>query len=145
MLYLTWKALHIIFMVCWFAMLFYLPRLYVYHALALAEADQASCARLAVMEKKLYRLGHIAMGLTLIFGFLLLHAGDYAWLKGQGWLHAKLVLIALLVAYHLYCGHINRTLRSSIPRKTHNFYRFFNEIPAILLIAIVLLASLKPF
>ncbi|MDO5090490.1 MAG: protoporphyrinogen oxidase HemJ [Cardiobacteriaceae bacterium] len=145
MLYLTWKALHIIFMVCWFAMLFYLPRLYVYHAMAQAAGERESVARFLVMEKKLYTLGHIAMGLTLIFAFLLLHAGHYAFLKGQGWLHLKLVLVALLIAYHLYCGRINRDFHAGQNRRSHTFFRYFNEVPAILLIAIVLLASLKPF
>lgn len=145
MLYLIWKALHIIFMVSWFAVLFYLPRLYVYHALALSENDDASASRLHIMEKKFYRLGHIAMGLSWLFGLLLLDAGHYAYLKGQGWLHAKLALIVLLSAYHLYCGQINRHFRAHHNIKGHVFYRFFSEIPLFFLILIVLLATLKPF
>lgn len=145
MLYLTWKAMHIIFMVCWFAMLFYLPRLYVYHAMAESAGERESVARFIVMEKKLYVLGHIAMGLTLIFAFLLLHSSGYAWLKGQGWLHAKLTLVALLIAYHLYCGRINRDFRAARNQRSHVFFRYFNEVPAIFLILIILLASLKPF
>ena len=94
MTYLTWKALHIIGMVCWFAALFYLPRLYVYHAMAQDDGEEATMRRFCVMERKLYIMGHIGMGLTLVFGGLLLWAGGWAFLKGQGWLHAKLVLVA---------------------------------------------------
>lgn len=145
MLYLTWKALHIIFMVCWFAMLFYLPRIYVYHAMAEQAGERDSIARFLVMERKLYILGHIAFGLMVIFAFLLIQANHFAFLRGQGWLHAKLTLVALLFAYHLYCGRINRDFRAGNNRRNHVFFRYFNEIPAIGLIAIILLASLKPF
>ena len=99
MAYLTWKALHIIGMVCWFAELFYLPRLYVYHAMAQTDGDTTTMRRFCVMERKLYVMGHIGMGLTLVFGGLLLWAGGWAFLKGQGWLHAKLLLVAGLVAF----------------------------------------------
>ena len=80
MIYLTWKALHIIGAVCWFAELFYLPRLYVYHAMAQSEGDTASMRRFCVMERKLYIIGHIGMGFTLVFGGLLLWAGGWAFL-----------------------------------------------------------------
>ena len=101
--------------------------------------------RFCVMERKLYIMGHIGMGLTLIFGGLLLWAGGWAFLKGQGWLHAKLVLVAGLVAYQVFCGRINRTFAAGRNRRSHVFYRFFNEVPSVALIGIVLLASLKPF
>ena len=145
MTYLTWKALHIIGMVCWFAALFYLPRLYVYHAMAQDDGEEATMRRFCVMERKLYIMGHIGMGLTLVFGGLLLWAGGWAFLKGQGWLHAKLVLVAGLVAYQVFCGRINRTFAAGRNRRSHVFYRFFNEVPSVALSGIVLLASLKPF
>ena len=88
---------------------FYLPRLYVYHAMAQDDGEEATMRRFCVMERKLYIMGHIGMGLTLVFGGLLLWAGGWAFLKGQGWLHAKLVLVAGLVAYQVFCGRINRT------------------------------------
>ena len=131
MTYLTWKALHIIGMVCWFAALFYLPRLYVYHAMAQDDGEEATMRRFCVMERRLYIMGHIGMRL--------------AFLKGQGWLHAKLVLVAGLVAYQVFCGRINRTFAAGRNRRSHVFYRFFNEVPSVALIGIVLLASLKPF
>ena len=145
MAYLTWKALHIIGMVCWFAELFYLPRLYVYHAMAQDDGDATTMRRFCVMERKLYVMGHICMGLTLVFGGLLLWAGGWAHLIGRGWLHAKLLLVAGLVAYQIVCGRINRTFAAGLNRRSHKFYRFFNEVPSVALIAIVLLASLKPF
>lgn len=143
--YLLWKALHIIFMVCWFAALFYLPRLYVYHAMAQANNETQAGARFIVMERKLYILGHIAMGLTLIFGGLLLWDGGWAAFGKAGWLHAKLFLVALLVVYYLYCGRLNKAFATGQNRHNHVFYRWFNEAPSILLIVIVLLATLKPF
>lgn len=142
--YLLWKALHIIFMVCWFAALFYLPRLYVYHAQALQKQDAQAAAYFVIMEKKLYAIGHIAMGLLIIFAALLLIANP-AWLKGQGWLHAKLVCAALLIAYYIVCGRMKKAFARGANTHSETFYRWFNEIPAVLLIIIVLLASLKPF
>ena len=144
-MYLTWKALHIIGAVCWFAELFYLPRLYVYHALAQAEGDDASMRRFCVMERKLYIMGHIGMGMTLLFGLLLLWTNNWAFLKGQGWLHAKLLLVAGLVVYQIVCGRMNRAFAAGKNRRSHVFYRYFNEVPSLALIGIVLLASLKPF
>ena len=133
------KSLHIIFMVTWFAGLFYLPRLFVYHAMA---ADQPSLERFKVMERKLYR-GIMAPGaaLTIVFGVWL-------WL-GYGftgtWLHAKLVLVALLVAYHLYCGKLLADFARDRNTKSHVWYRWFNEVPTVLLFAAVILTVIKPF
>lgn len=145
MIYFIWKALHIIGAVCWFAELFYLPRLFVYHAMAQSEGDTASMRRFCVMERKLYIIGHIGMGFTLVFGGLLLWAGGWAFLKGQGWLHAKLLLVAGLVVYQFVCGRMNRAFAAGQNRRNHVFYRYFNEVPSLALIGIVLLASLKPF
>jgi protoporphyrinogen IX oxidase len=137
------KALHLIFMVTWFAGLFYLPRLFVYHALA---ADKVSSERFKIMERKLY-YGIMTPGmiLTLIFGIWMLI--DYAWSAygSAGWLHAKLTLIVLLVAYHLYCGKWLADFKHDRNRHSHIFYRWINEVPVLFLFAIVILAVLKPF
>ena len=133
------KAFHIIFMVTWFAGLFYLPRLFVYHALA---SDIVSIERFKLMERKLY-YGIMTPGavLTIVFGVWL-------WL-GYGisgaWLYAKLALVALLIGYHLYCGKLLRDFRHDRNAHGHVWYRWFNEAPVVLLIAIVLLVIVKPF
>ncbi len=133
------KALHIIFMVTWFAGLFYLPRLFVYHAMA---EDAASRARFKIMERKLYR-GIMAPGaiLTLVFG-------TWLWL-GYGltgaWLYAKLGVVVLSVAYHLYCGKLLADFAHDRNTKSHLWYRWFNEVPVVFLAAAVVLAVVKPF
>ncbi len=134
------KAIHIIFMVTWFAGLFYLPRLFVYHADC---EDSAGNERFKVMERKLYAIMTIGGIITAIFGFWLVFA--YWWPPLQGWLLAKLFLVALLVAYHLYCGRLVRIFREDANRRSHVFYRWFNEFPALILIAVVILAIVKPF
>jgi putative membrane protein len=141
MLYLWVKALHIIAMVCWFAGLFYLPRLFVYHASA---DDAPSQERFCVMERKLYRgIMNPSMIATLVFGGWLLYLNP-AWLQ-QGWLHAKLLLVVLLVAYHHVCGaQLKRFARGENVRG-HVFYRWFNEVPVLFLLAIVILVVVKPF
>ena len=133
------KAFHIVFMVTWFAGLFYLPRLFVYHALS---TDGPSIERFKIMERKLY-YGIMTPGavLTIVFG-------TWLWLGygiGGAWLHAKLALVALLVGYHLYCGKLLRDFKQDRNRHGHVWYRWFNELPVALLIAIVLLVVLKPF
>lgn len=137
------KSLHIIFMTTWFAGLFYLPRLFVYHAMS---EDATSQERFKVMERKLYR-GIMTPGMiaTLVFGIWMLV--DYAWaLYGRmGWLHLKLVLIVLLVGYHLWCGRLLAAFRDDRNRHGHVWYRWFNEVPVLFLVAIVLLAGVKPF
>ncbi|MSQ58120.1 MAG: CopD family protein [Betaproteobacteria bacterium] len=132
------KSLHIIFMVTWFAGLFYLPRLFVYHAMS---EDSVSIERFKVMERKLY-FGIMTPGavLTLVFG---------AWLwLGYGfegrWLYAKLALVGVLVAYHLYCGKLVADFKRDRNRHTHLYYRWFNELPVLILVAIVFLVVLKP-
>lgn len=135
------KAFHIIFVVTWFAALFYLPRLFVYHAMA---EDETGRERFKVMERKLYR-GIMNPSAVLAIGFgiwiLVLVPG---WLS-QGWLHVKLALVAILVLYHLYCGHLVRCFRDDRNRRSHVWYRWFNEAPVLLLIAIVILVEVKPF
>ena len=137
------KAWHLIGMVTWFAGSFYLPRLFVYHAMA---EDAVSIERFKVMERKLYYGIMTPAGVfTLFFGLWMLY--DYAWAAwgGQWWLTLKLTLIAGLVAYHLYCGRLLKAFREDRNRRSHVWYRWFNEIPVLALVAIVLLAVLKPF
>jgi len=137
------KALHLISMVTWFAGLFYLPRLFVYHAMS---DDRISLERFKVMERKLYwGITTPGMILTSIFGAWMLV--DYAWASyGQsGWLHAKLGLLALLVLYHIQCGRWLADFKSDRNRRSHVYYRWMNEVPVLFLVGIVLLAVLKPF
>jgi putative membrane protein len=133
------KSFHIIFMVTWFAGLFYLPRLFVYHALA---EDKAGQERFKVMERKLY-FGIMTPGAVLTIGF-----GIWLWLGYGfygGWLHAKLALVAGLVAYHVYCGKLLFDFRHDRNRHGHVFYRWLNELPVVFLVAIILLVELQPF
>ncbi|MEW6354490.1 MAG: protoporphyrinogen oxidase HemJ [Pseudomonadota bacterium] len=136
------KAFHIIFMVAWFAGLFYLPRLFVYHAMT---EDEAGRRRFEVMERKLYRFIAPWAVLTVVFGLWLLWA--YAWqaYAGAWWLPLKLALVALLIAYHFYCGKLLRDFRDGRNRHGHVFYRWFNELPVLVLVAVVILVVVKPF
>jgi putative membrane protein len=135
------KSLHITFMVTWFAGLFYLPRLFVYHAMA---EDRAGRERFKVMERKLY-YGIMTPGAILTIGLgLWLWLG---WFQGAfgAWFHAKLALVALLVAYHLWCGKLLADFRHDRNAHSHVWLRWFNEVPVILLFAIVILVVVKPF
>lgn len=136
------KAFHIIAMVCWFAGLFYLPRLYVYHAMS---KDQTSIERFKIMERKLYRgIATPAMALTLILGFWIVgYQPEYY--AQSAWFHAKLTLVLLLVIYHFYCGHLRTVFAEDRNTRTHVWYRWFNEVPVVLLIAIIILVVVKPF
>lgn len=134
------KALHIVFMVTWFAGLFYLPRLYVYHAMA---EDRVSIERFKVMERKLY-WGIMTPGavLTIALGLWLW----LVWFRGAGgWLHTKIALVVLLAGYHLWCGRLLRAFAEDRNTKSHVWLRWFNEVPVLFLFAIVLLVVLKPF
>mgnify|MGYP002414178520 FL=1 len=139
-MYLWLKAFHIIFMVCWFAGLFYLPRLFVHHAMS---EDDATRERLAIMEGKLYRFVTPFMALTIVFGGALLWLAPG--LLSQGWMHAKLGLVALLVVYHVRCGQLVRALAAGPTPHSHRYYRVFNELPVLALFPIVFLVVLKPF
>lgn len=134
------RAFHIIFMVTWFAGLFYLPRLFVYHALS---SDAVSIERFKVMERKLYR-GIMTPSAVLAVGF-----GLWLWLGygiGGGWLHAKVALVAVLVAFHVYLGTLVRAFAEDRNRRGHVFYRWLNEIPALpILVGAVFLVVFKPF
>lgn len=142
MLYLWLKALHIIAVVCWFAGLFYLPRLFVYHATA---EDRVSHERFCIMERKLYRgIMMPSMILVLVLGFALLKINP-AFFSSGGWLHAKLALVALLVGYHFLCGQQLQQFAQGKNTRSHVFYRWFNEVPVLFLLAIVILVVVKPF
>ena len=136
------KAFHIIFMVAWFAGLFYLPRLFVNHAMAEEEDVKA---RLQLMEYKLYRFITPWMLLTIIFGLWLMY--EYAWVayRNMWWLHLKLLLVAALVGYHFYCGKLLRDFAEGRNTRSHVWYRWFNELPVLVLFAAVILAVAKPF
>ncbi len=141
--FLIYKALHLIFMVTWFAGLFYLPRLFVYHAMS---DDQISIDRFKIMERKLY-YGIMTPGmvLTLLFGVMTLLQNGLNSYSGQGWLHAKLFLILLLVIYHIYCGKLLSNFKQDANSKSHIWYRWFNEVPVLFLFIIIFLVVLKPF
>lgn len=132
------KALHVIFMVTWFAGLFYLPRLFVYHAMA---SDAASIQRFKIMERKLY-WGIMTPGavLTIVFGIWLMAYG-----ASGGWLHAKLFLVLVLILFHVFCGFLLAEFKHDRNRRSHVFYRWLNEVPTVLLFAIVILVVVKPF
>ena len=136
------KAFHIIFMVAWFAGLFYLPRLFVNHAMT---EDEAVRQRLALMERKLYRFIGPWMLLTIGLGLWLMY--EYAWAayRHMLWLHLKLLLVAALVGYHFYCGKLLRDFAAGRNRHSHVWYRWFNELPVLVLFAVVILAVVKPF
>ena len=135
------KALHIIAVICWFAGIFYLPRLFVYHAMS---EDQATRDQLKIMERKLYRFITPFAVLTVVLGALLISQQPSYYLHA-GWLQLKLVFVAGLIAYHLYCGHLVKVFANDRNQRQHVFYRWFNEAPVLALFAIVLLAVLKPF
>ena len=136
------KAFHIIAMVCWFAGLFYLPRLFVYHAMSEVEAGRE---RVKVMERKLYRgIMNPSMVATVILGIWLL-SYSFAGYFSMGWMHVKLLLVIILIAYHIYCGRLLRRFQEESNQHSHVFYRWFNEFPVLLLIGIILLVVVKPF
>jgi putative membrane protein len=133
------KSLHVIFVVAWFAGLFYLPRLFVYHA---QSQDSLSLERFKVMERKLYRgIMTPCMALTIVFGVWLWLGYGF---RG-GWLQAKLVLVAILIGYHFWLGKLVDDFSRDDNRRTHVFYRWVNEIPLLILAATVVLVIVKPF
>ncbi len=135
------KAFHIIAVVCWFAGIFYLPRLFVYHAQA---SDQATRDTLKVMERKLYRFITPFMLLTVIFGLAMVWQNPGYYLSAP-WFLLKLALVAALIGYHFYCGHLVQRFARDDNQRGHVFYRFFNELPVLALFGAVLLVVLKPF
>jgi len=134
------KAWHVIFMVTWFAGLFYLPRLFVYHA---AATDRASIDRFSVMEKRLFAIMTIGAVLTAAFGLWLVARSPA--LLDAGWMRAKLVLVLVLIAYHAWTWRLLRDFAAGRNSHSERWYRIFNEVPSFLLIGIVLLAVARPF
>jgi putative membrane protein len=140
-MYLWIKAFHIIFVICWFAGIFYLPRLFVHHALS---NDKATQERLSIMESKLYRF-------TTPFAFIALFLGlwmvsfNLDYYKNAGWFHLKFALIVALFIYHFYCGKLVKIFAAGKNTRSHIFYRVFNELPVFALFIIVILAVVKPF
>jgi len=138
------KAFHVIFMVTWFAALFYLPRLFVYHA-QLEPDDQRGHDRFCTMERKLFRGIMTPAGiLTVVTGGALM-VGYGSVVAQWGWLHAKLVLVAALIGFHVWCGLLMRDFARGANRHDHVWYRLFNEAPTLALVAIVILAVVRPF
>ena len=133
------KALHVIFMVTWFAGLFYLPRLFVYHADC---SDQPGNERFQVMERKLFAIMTLGGGLAAVFGLWLLFR--WHWPLTESWLQIKMILVVALIAYHIYCGILVNQFKAGVNTRSAVFYRWFNEFPAIVLVVIVLLAVLRP-
>ena len=140
-MYLWIKAFHIIAVITWFAGLFYLPRLFVYHAMA---EDRPSQERFKIMERKLYRgimlpsmVAVIALGIWLL-------ALMPTWMQ-RGWMHAKLTLVLLLIGYHFVCAHYLRQFAQDRNQHSHRFFRWFNEAPVLVLVGVVVLVVVKPF
>ena len=135
------KAFHIIAMICWFAGLFYLPRLFVYHAMS---EDSTSKERFKIMERKLYRgimtpsaIATVALGIWLI-------SFNPQYYMSSWWMHAKLALVMVLIGYHIICRQFLISLRDDKNTRSHKFFRYFNEFPVVLLVGIVILVVVKP-
>ena len=141
-MYLWLKAFHIISVITWFAGIFYLPRLFVYHA---ACEDEISDERFKIMEHKLYRLIMTpSMLITLALGIAMLALG-WQGLSVQAWVWVKIALVGLLVAYHFHCGHIIRAFAANQQHRSERFFRIYNELPVLVLIPVILLVVLQPF
>jgi len=137
------KSFHIICVVTWFAALFYLPRLFVYHAMS---DDATSNERFKIMERKLYRgIMTPSAVLALFFGGWLMSYYSWETIAAMHWLHVKLIIVALLFVYHGYCGRLLKQFRDDANTRSHVFYRWFNELPVLVLISVVILAVVKPF
>ncbi|PZX29155.1 MULTISPECIES: CopD family protein [Cupriavidus] len=136
------KALHIVFVVSWFAGLFYLPRIFVNLAM---ETDAASTERLLLMGRKLFRFMTMLAVPAVVFGLWLYLGYGIGRGTGQGWMHAKLALVLVLIGYHHGCGVLLRKFEAGRNARSHKFYRWFNELPVLVLLAVVILVVVKPF
>jgi putative membrane protein len=136
------KALHIVFITSWFAGLFYLPRIFVNLA---QETDAAARQRLLLMARKLYRFTSILALPALGFGLVLLWMFFGGGAKIPGWMHAKLFFVVLVLGYHHACGALLRKFEKGVNQRSHVWYRWFNEVPVLMLLAIVILVVVKPF
>lgn len=141
-MYLWVLAFHLMAVICWFAALFYLPRLFVYHAMA---NDTLSIERFKLMERKLYRgIANPSMIATVALGLWLVYLNPQAYLS-QGWFHLKAFLVLVLIGYHHLCLAHMKKLADNSSQKSHIYFRFFNEVPVIFMVAIVILVIVKPF
>lgn len=136
------KALHLIGVICWFAGIFYLPRLFVYHAMA---EDEVGIERFKLMERRLFRAIMTPSAVVAVTFGLWLAALNWSYYFSVVWFPAKLVLVSLLIAYHVYCGLILRRFERDENVHSHVFYRWFNELPIIVLVGVVVLAVVRPF
>lgn len=142
------KALHIIFMVMWFAGLFYLPRLYVYHVQANVQNDLTGSQRFKVMERKLFAImtvggvGAVVLGLWLLARYV---SNGSGWLSQNTWMQVKLLIVVLLIFFHGACWVWMKRFSQDQNRHSERFYRLWNEVPAVVLISVVILAIVKPF
>ncbi len=141
--YLWVKALHIVFVTSWFAGLFYLPRLFV--NLAMVSEPGAERDRLLLMARKLWRFMQPLMGLALLFGLWLWLGYGVGLGAGSGWMHAKLLIVLLLLVYHHVCGRLLRRLEQNTDQHSHRWFRWFNEAPVLGLVVAVILVVVKPF
>lgn len=134
------KTFHIFFVIAWFAGLFYLPRLFMYHV---ATTDTPGLERFAVMERRLFAMMTIGAVFATVFGIgLVMTVPGYL---SAGWLHAKLTLVLMLIAYHLWCYRLMVAFRENRNQRSQNWYRAFNEVPTVLLLGVLVLVVLKPF
>lgn len=139
-MYLWIKALHVIAVICWMAALLYLPRLFVNHA-EVGPGPQSELFK--KMERRLIRIIMApAMGVTWLAGLALIYFGEFS---HAGWLHAKLALVVALTAVHFYFGFVQRAFAADVNRRSATFFRYINEAPSILMVAIVILVIVKPF
>lgn len=138
------KAFHVIAVVCWFAGLFYLPRLFVYHVQALKEGDTKGSERFKTMERKLYRgIMTPSAVIAAVLGIWMLVDRWDSYFAQATWMHIKLTLVILLIAYHYACGIYQRKFTSDTNTKSERFFRIFNELPVFVLVAVIILAILK--
>jgi protoporphyrinogen IX oxidase len=138
--YLWVKAFHIVFVSSWFAGLFYLPRIFVNLAM---ETEPAAIARLLLMARKLFRFMTVIAVPALAFGLWLYLGVGIG--RGQGWMHAKLGVVVLVIVYHFVCGRLLVSFERGENRRSHRWYRLFNELPVLALLAAVILVVVKPF
>jgi len=139
---LWYKALHVFFMIAWMAGIFYLPRLFVYNA---ESSDAAVKAQLNIMQRRLWLFVTPFAILTLIFGLLVIFEYGAGWFKASMWLHVKLLIVCLYYAYHAYLFVLMRQFMAGANKHSPKFYRYLNELPVLALLAIVILAIVKPF
>lgn len=138
------KSLHIVFIASWFAGLFYLPRIFVNLAMV-PPGSEAERARLLLMARKLLRFTTFLAVPAIVFGVWLWMGYGIGRGPGNGWMHAKLALVLVVIGYHHGCAIILRKLAAGTDRRSHRWYRWFNELPVLLLLAIVVLVVVKPF